>query len=110
MSLNCFGQKLAIEIYNKTGFDLDSVSIMNKYVGAIKKDSSTEILNFNELAIQDGEPFGFPHGTIKGKKKSDTKLGLCGTGTYNVTEGQFKFDITLSERVDGYFLFWNTHK
>lgn len=42
---NGFAQKLTIELFNKTGFDLDSVSLNKVYCGKIKKDSSLKVLN-----------------------------------------------------------------
>jgi len=105
-----FGQNLKIELFNKTGFDLDSVLIGDKYVGSIKKDASIIITDCNELTMQDGLPYGLPHGTVKGRKRDRRSLVFCGTGCKNVSTGQYKFDITLNETENGYTLSWHRHE
>jgi len=110
LSLNSFGQRLKITLYNKTGYDLDSVLLEGKYVGRIKKNDSIAVLNCKKIVIQGGKPADLAYGIIKDKKMDDSFLGLCGVGCRNVTRGKFKFDITLVERKDGYRLFYNEHE
>jgi len=60
--------------------------------------------------MQDGLPYGLPDGTIKKKKRNTELLGLCGTGRTAVSNGNFKFNITVTENEFGYRLFWDYHK
>jgi hypothetical protein len=59
-------QYLLIKIYNKTGYDLDSVSIGNIYAGKIEKDASTPFLKCDPVSMRDELPFGTPEGVIPG--------------------------------------------
>ena len=56
---NISGQKVKIELTNKTGFDIDSLAISCKYIGLLKKDSSI-IVECNEISIQSGMIMLFP--------------------------------------------------
>src|ERR1700733_10963725 len=105
-----YGQNLKMELFNKTGYDLDSVSIGEKYVGFIKSGHSLLISDCKEITMQDGLPYGLPDGTIKNKKRNTELLGLCGTGRTSVSSGNFKFNITVMENEFGYRLFWDYHK
>ncbi len=104
-----YGQNLKIKIYNKSGFDIDSVLIGDKFVGAIKKNSSIIILDCREITLQDGLPYGLPGGIIINETTNKELIGLCGTGRIKVTKGNFKFDITASKNEFGYRLFWDKH-
>jgi len=108
--LNCFGQKLKIEIFNKTGFDLDSIKVQGKYIGSIKKNSSIVLSDFMKFKIQDGLPFGFPYGVIVGEKTYKGFYGLCGTGMKTVKRGKFRFNLICKERETGKELLWDEHK
>ena len=44
-SKNGFTQKLTIELFNKTGLDLDSVTLNKVYCGTIKKIHPLKFLN-----------------------------------------------------------------
>lgn len=105
-----YGQNLKIKIFNKTGFDIDSVSIGSKYIGAIKKGSSVKILDCNEIILQDGIPYGLPGGIILNETTNTELIGLCGTGRKTITRGYYKFDITAYKNEFGYRLFWHNHK
>ena len=83
---------LKVEVFNRTGFDLDSVSIEDKYVGIIKKSASVVVTDLKELEMQDNLPFGLA------------------TGVHAVSEGNYTFDITLHEGEEGYRLYWGIHQ
>ena len=105
-----YGQNLQIKIYNKTGYDLDSISIGDTYVGLIKKHSSKIVLECKFLDLQDGRPYGLPNGIAKGLTKDTSWLiPFCSTGLKSVTTGKFKFDITLNAGKEGYRLYWRKH-
>ena len=56
---NISGQNLKIELVNKTGFDIDSLTVSCKYIGLLKKDSSI-ILECDKISIQSGMIMLFP--------------------------------------------------
>ena len=105
-----FGQNLQIELFNKTGYDLDSISIGDNYVGPIKSGGSYVMLDCKKIIMQDGLPYSLPVGTIKKKKRNTELLGFCGTGRTDISNGNFKFNITVTENEFGYRLFWDYHK
>jgi hypothetical protein len=97
-------------IFNKTGYDLDSVYLGDAYVGKIGKDKSVEVINCRELGMQDGAPFMLAAGVINGKKKDRRPVGYCGTGVSTAREGNFEFDIHMQETEFGYRLQWDVHR
>jgi hypothetical protein len=99
-------QSLRIEIFNRTGYDLDSVYMDYNYVGSIKKDSSVLVLDCKEIVMDSGMPIGRPEGIIKNKVKTSEPQYLCGTEIYSVKEGDFKFDIKIMEEASNYRLYW----
>ena len=111
-------QKLKITIYNTTGYDVDSVSIGDTYVGFIKKNDSIVVLNCHDLKMQDGIPY-FPgaSGIVRTRKidkvdtlKNPVKLyGWCGTGVEIVDSGTYRFTLSYYENSDGYRLWWGRH-
>ncbi len=112
VSLKGNAQSLKIRVYNKTGFDLDSVTISKNYIGKIPKDSSKLVLSIQGIEMQDEFPFIIqPGGIIKNKKKfrDSARHTYCGTGVEMVESGNFEWDIKLLEKDSGYFLYWDKH-
>ena len=105
-----FGQHLKIELFNKSGFDLDSVSIGNEGFVKIKKDSSIVIRGCKEISMMGGLPIGTANGRIYEKKRDTRFIGICGTGNNRVHKGYFKFDIIMIDGENGYRLFYQAHK
>lgn len=105
-----FGQHLKIELFNKTGYDLDSVSIGNEGFVKIKKDSSAVIRGCKELSMMGGLPIGTANGRIYSKKRDARFIGICGTGNKRVHKGYLKFDIVVVDGENGYRLFYQSHK
>lgn len=62
------GQNIQIKVFNKSGYDLDSVSFDHFYLGKINKDSTVFLSGINELIMQGDIPLHRPFGIIKGKK------------------------------------------
>ncbi|MBI2722462.1 MAG: hypothetical protein HYX39_09830 [Bacteroidetes bacterium] len=106
-----FGQSLKIEIFNRTNYDLDSVSIGEKFVGTIEKDSSIIVTDCKRIILQDRYvPFGPVDGVIKDKRRNSEFFGFCGNGKELFLKGEYKFDIYVSETKLGYRLYWDSHK
>ena len=64
------GQSINIQVFNKTGYDLDSVSFDHFYLGKISKDSTVFISGISEITMQGDVPLYLPFGIIKEKKKT----------------------------------------
>jgi hypothetical protein len=102
------GQQLKIKVYNKTGFDLDSVKIFSTQLLGLKNGDSVWIRGCKELIIANQLPLKNPSGLIFGKKQFPV-LSKCGTKSRKIESGFFYFDIILHERADGYQLRWREH-
>jgi hypothetical protein len=106
-SINIFAQNLKIEVYNKSGYDLDSLYIGKHYVGKIKKDSMVLVQGIKKLNMQSEWPTIPPRAKIAGKRVIFL-LG-CGTKARDVTTGRYKFDIISREDENRLRLYWKKH-
>jgi hypothetical protein len=106
---NGFAQNLNIELFNKTGLDLDSVILNKVYCGKIEKDSSLKVLNCNGFYSSSGWPLLKISGIIYDKipVRSLTK---CGTKAMFITTGKHQFDIYLSKPELGNVLTLKKHE
>lgn len=104
-----FFQNLKIIVFNKAGYDIDSLKLDNKFFH-ISKGDSLIIDNCNSLSMQNDLPFGLPQASIRGKNKYTFKLFFCGTGVEKIKNRVCKFDITISEDSNFYKLYWQAHK
>lgn len=88
-------QTLKITVYNKTGYDVDSLSLQSIYIGHMEKgDSITLTLKNKEINMEDGLPF-FPiaDGKVIGLKKAmkdstakePISYGFCGRAPTSLT-------------------------
>lgn len=102
-------QKLNITVYNKTGYDLDSVLLDDYYLGEIKKDSAFFISERDEITMQGDVPLHRPFGIIKGKKRP-FNLKPCATKSKKKKSGSFAFDIFLYETPNECRLYWKKHE
>jgi len=97
-------------LFNKTGYDLDSVSIGRENIVKIKKDSSVIIRDCKAISMMGGLPIGMANGRINEKKHDSRLIGLCGTGNKTVKKGRYKFDIIMVDGENGYRLFYQKHQ
>ena len=104
-----FFNNLQIEVYNRTNYDIDSLKIDNKFFN-IKKGNSLLIDNCKSISMQAGLPFGLPQANIKGLSKDTFPIFLCGTGVKKIKNGQYQYDITISEYNNFFRLYWQKHK
>lgn len=102
-------QNIQIEVFNKTGYTLDSVSFENYYLGKIRKDSSVFISGIDEFSIQGDVPLNRPFGIIEGKKRP-LNLKSCATKSKKKKSGNYAFDIFIHERGNEYRLYWKMHE
>ena len=93
---NVIAQKLSIELFNKTGLDLDSVILNNVYCGKIKKDSSINVLKCKGFYSSSGLPL-LRITAITQNKISFHSLKGCGTKAKNITTGKYQFDMFMNK-------------
>ena len=61
-------QNIEIKVFNKSSYDLDSVSFNHFYLGKISKDSTVFISGISEITMQGDVPLIRPFGIIEEKK------------------------------------------
>ncbi|MCF8409426.1 MAG: hypothetical protein K9G36_10690 [Crocinitomicaceae bacterium] len=103
------GQNINLVVFNKTGYNLDSVSFNHIELGNITKDSSVVFSNINEITLLGDVPLHLPFGIIRGKKRP-LNLTPCGTKSKKKKEGIFMFDILIYETEGEYRLYWRKHE
>jgi hypothetical protein len=103
------GQNINIQVFNKTGYELDSVSFDHFYLGKIKKDSTVFISGISEITIHGDVPLLRPFGIIKGKKRP-VNLKECGTKSKKKKSGIYAYDILINESENQYQLYWKKHE
>ena len=104
-----YAQHLKIELFNKTGYNLDSVSMGIEGYAKIKKDSSFTIHSIKEISLLGGLPIGTANGRIYEKKRDTRFMGICGTGNKTVRKGHLQFDIIMVDGENGYRLLYRSH-
>ena len=104
-----FGQNIQIEVFNKTGYNLDSVSFHHFYLGKIIKDSTFFLSGIDEITMQGDVPLNRPFGLIEGKKRP-FNLTPCGTKSKKRKEGSYAFDLFIYETGNEYRLYWKKHE
>ncbi len=104
-----FCQIVGIEVFNKTGYNLDSVSFYNIELGNITQDSSVVLADLDEIIFLGDLPLHLPFGLIEGKKRP-TNLTPCGTKSKKKNDGFYQFDILIYEIGNEYRLYWRKHE
>lgn len=103
-------EHIQITIYNKTGYELDSLYFGSQYLGGLGLDSSITFLLSEKLLMQGGVPFGLPQAIPVGIARKKLFLGSCRTGISKLTTGTYGFDISINTQIEGsYYLQWHKH-
>ena len=103
------GQNIQIKVFNKTGYDLDSVLFGDFYLGKLNKDSTVFLSGIDEITMQGDVPLNQPFGLIEGKKRH-FNLTPCGTKSKKKKEGSYAFDLFIYETGNEYRLYWKKHE
>jgi hypothetical protein len=103
------GQNIQIKVFNKTGYDLDSVLFGHFYLGKLSKDSTVFLSGIDEITMQGDVPLNRPFGLIEGKKRP-FNLTPCGTKSKKKKEGSYAFDLFIYETGNEYRLYWKKHE
>jgi len=102
------GQGVCIKVYNKTGYDLDSLSFDHFYLGLLRKDSTVLISEIEEIIMQGELPLHRPFGIIEGKSRQN-KMLKCSTKSKKNKSGYYEFDLFIFETNNDYRLYWRKH-
>ncbi len=89
---NLSAQKLTIEVFNKTGMDLDSVYFDKQYIGYLPKDSSAVLINYKEFKASGSWPL-MKIRAIDDKGNKSHNLTKCGTKAIAIKKGRHRIDI-----------------
>lgn len=118
-AFNCSSQNIKVRVYNKTGYQLDSLYLGDIYVGKLDNDSSYVISNLQIVKLLNGFPVMLaPWGNIRMNNwakngyhwiKGGVYSPVCNTGAIEVATGNYEFDITILERPEGVKLAWDVH-
>lgn len=90
-----FAQNLTIEVFNKTGMDLDSVYFDKQYIGHLPKDSSAILKNYKELKASGSWPL-IKICAVDGQGRRLHNLTQCGTKATAIRKGRQKIDIKVA--------------
>ena len=103
------GQNIQIKVFNKTGYDLDSVLFGHFYLGKLSKDSTVFLSGIEEITMQGDVPLHAPFGIIEGKTRP-FNLTPCGTKSKKKKAGSYAFDVFIHETGNEYRLYWKKHE
>jgi hypothetical protein len=103
------GQNIHVRVFNKTGYNVDSVSFDRFYLGKISKDSSVFLSGIDEITMQGDVPLHRPFGIIE-EKKRPLNLKSCATKSKKKTEGSYAFDMFINDKGNEYLLYWKKHE
>jgi hypothetical protein len=103
------GQNINLVVFNKTGYNLDSISFCKIEIGNITQDSSVVLTDLDEITFLGDLPLHLPFGLIEGKKRP-MNLTPCGTKSKKKKEGFYQFDILIYEYGGEYRLYWRKHE
>jgi hypothetical protein len=92
---NLNAQKLTIEVFNKTGMDLDSVYFDKQYVGYLPKDSSSVLKNYKEFKASGSWPL-MKIRAVNDKGIKSYNLTECGTKAIAIKKGRHRIDIKVA--------------
>ena len=94
-SKNLNAQKLTIEVFNKTGMDLDSVQLDKRYIGFLPKDSSVVLKNCKAFKASGSWPL-MKIRAIDDKGNKSRNMSECGTKAIVIKEGRHRIDIKVA--------------
>jgi hypothetical protein len=92
---NLNAQKLTIEVFNKTGMDLDSVYFDTQYIGFLPNDSSAILKNYKEFKASGSWPL-MKIRAVDDKGNKSHNLTECGTKAIAIKKGRHRIDIKVA--------------
>lgn len=102
---------MRVKIYNKTGYDVDSLIVGTTFVGNLAKDNATDFLNFQECNFDSGIPNDILKYNIENQNLIQRNWSFCGSHYKTINSGIHLFDLTLLEQAnDNYLLKLENHQ
>jgi hypothetical protein len=99
-SFSLKSQTLAIKIFNKTAENVDSLSIGNRYIGSLARDSVTSFLDFDKISFDSDTPIEPISGIIRELPVIQLDWSHCGTMWHTETKGKYILDLELRNNED----------
>lgn len=87
------GQGVRVNILNRTGHQVDSLSIETVFVGNVPKDGSTGFVNLPYLTTDSGYLYPYLAGQIASGRLTSHKWSRCGAERHNINRGEFEFEL-----------------
>lgn len=99
-------KNVKIKFYNKTGYNIDSLSFGGTFIGKLEKDSATTFV-YLESFMSDENPTGY----IDTFSLIDANtFRHCGTGVELITRGAYEYDLLLLDHGKGLCMIKGQHK
>lgn len=102
-------QSLKVQVFNKTGYDLNAVSFGPDALGSILKDSAVVMDSIAELILQGDVPLFRPYGILAGRELPAPPKP-CSTHARKVQSGNYVWDIRMYASDNGWRLYWQQHQ
>jgi hypothetical protein len=87
------GQEVRVNILNRTGHKVDSLTIETVFIRDIPKDGSTGFVNLPFLTTDSGYLYPYLAGQISGSRLTNHKWSRCGTERHTIHRGEFEFEL-----------------
>lgn len=94
---NVSGQNLTVQFHNRTGYDIDNLTVGTVLVGSIANDSTTNKITFPEFMLDSGYPYEEMEGTIKNSLMTSRDWSWCASERFPIYDGELRYDIVLKE-------------
>lgn len=104
-------QGLQLKFYNKTGKDIDSLTIGERYIGSLKYNQSTEYLYYTKIFLFSGSAMPKISGRFDNiiVNYDPTSKPLCNTFREWRRNGKYEYDLYLNTNGDGLRFYLNDH-
>jgi hypothetical protein len=90
-----YSQNLTIEVFNKTGMDLDSVLLDSLFIGKLPNDSMVLVQNCSEFKASGSWPL-MRIRAVGAKGNKSHNLAECGTKARVIKDGRHRIDIKVA--------------
>lgn len=94
-------KNLHVKFHNKTGEDIDSLTVAGTFIGHLKNGSSTEYINYKEFLFDSGIPYEQISGIVNSKKIHELNWSDCGTERKKESKGSYIFDLKKETNLKG---------
>ena len=82
-------------MYNRTGLDIDSLYIADKYFGNLKRDSNSTFIALDSIGTDSGFPYDKLRANCNNVKVKQYNYSRCGSQRCMRRSGKYEFDLLL---------------